>query len=238
VDSSALPEQVADDVMLSAFGSAGQRCSALRVLYVQEEIAGRVMELLRGALQELRIGDPRRISTDIGPVIDAAALESLARHVERLKGFGRLIGQAPLPAGPGLAGWYIAPAAYEIDSISRLPGEVFGPILHVIRYAAKDRVRIIREVNGTGYGLTCGIHSRLQQEAAKMAQQVETGNVYINRSMIGAVVGVQPFGGRGLSGTGPKAGGPHYLQRFANEKTITVNTAAVGGDVTLLNTSA
>lgn len=238
VDSSALPEQVADDVMLSAFGSAGQRCSALRVLYVQEEIAGRVMELLRGALQELRIGDPRRISTDIGPVIDAAALESLARHVERLKGFGRLIGQAPLPAGPGLAGWYIAPAAYEIDSISRLPGEVFGPILHVIRYAAKDRVRIIREVNGTGYGLTCGIHSRLQQEAAKMAQQVEAGNVYINRSMIGAVVGVQPFGGRGLSGTEPKAGGPHYLQRFANEKTITVNTAAVGGDVTLLNTPA
>jgi len=238
VDSSALPEQVADDVMLSAFGSAGQRCSALRVLYVQEEIAGRVMELLRGALQELRVGDPRRISTDIGPVIDAAALESLARHVERLKGFGRLIGQAPLPAGPGLAGWYIAPAAYEIDSISRLPGEVFGPILHVIRYAAKDRVRIIREVNGTGYGLTCGIHSRLQQEAAKMAQQVEAGNVYINRSMIGAVVGVQPFGGRGLSGTGPKAGGPHYLQRFANEKTITVNTAAVGGDVTLLNTPA
>lgn len=238
VDSSALPEQVVDDVMLSAFGSAGQRCSALRVLYVQEEIAGRVMELLRGALQELRIGDPRQVSTDIGPVIDAAALESLTRHVERLKGFGRLIGQAPLPAGMGLAGWYIAPAAYEIDSISRLPGEVFGPILHVIRYAAKDRIRIIQEINGTGYGLTCGIHSRLQQEAMKMAQQVEAGNVYVNRSMTGAVVGVQPFGGRGISGTGPKAGGPHYLQRFANEKTITVNTAAVGGDIILLNASA
>jgi RHH-type proline utilization regulon transcriptional repressor/proline dehydrogenase/delta 1-pyrroline-5-carboxylate dehydrogenase len=154
--------------------------------------------------------------------------------VERLKGFGRLVGQAPLPEG--LSGWYIAPVAYEIDSISRLPGEVFGPILHVIRYPAKDRTRVIREVNGTGYGLTCGIHSRLQQEATKTAQQVEAGNVYINRSMIGAVVGVQPFGGRGLSGTGPKAGGPYYLQRFANEKTITVNTAAAGGDLALLNT--
>jgi RHH-type proline utilization regulon transcriptional repressor/proline dehydrogenase/delta 1-pyrroline-5-carboxylate dehydrogenase len=234
VDSTALPEQVVDDVVLSAFGSAGQRCSALRVLYVQEEIAGKVMELLRGALQELRIGDPRLVSTDVGPVIDAAALESLIGHVERLKGFGRLVGQAPLPEG--LSGWYIAPVAYEIDSISRLPGEVFGPILHVIRYPAKDRARVIREVNGTGYGLTCGIHSRLQQEAAKTAQQVEAGNVYINRSMIGAVVGVQPFGGRSLSGTGPKAGGPYYLQRFANEKTITVNTAAAGGDLALLNT--
>jgi RHH-type proline utilization regulon transcriptional repressor/proline dehydrogenase/delta 1-pyrroline-5-carboxylate dehydrogenase len=219
--------------MLSAFGSAGQRCSALRVLYVQEEIADKVMELLRGALRELRIGDPRRLPTDIGPIIDAAALESLIRHVERLKGYGRLIGQAPLPEG--LAGWYIAPVAYEIDSISRLPGEVFGPILHVIRYAASDRARIIQEVNGTGYGLTCGIHSRLQQEAAKVAQQIEAGNVYVNRSMIGAVVGVQPFGGRGISGTGPKAGGPHYLPRFANEKTIAVNVAAAGGDLALLN---
>jgi RHH-type transcriptional regulator, proline utilization regulon repressor / proline dehydrogenase / delta 1-pyrroline-5-carboxylate dehydrogenase len=233
VDSTALPEQVVDDVMLSAFGSAGQRCSALRVLYVQEEIAGKVMELLRGALQELRIGDPRVISTDVGPVIDGDALESLTQHVERLEGFGRLVGQAPLPEG--LSGWYIAPVAYEIDSISRLPGEVFGPILHVIRYATKDRSRVIREVNGTGYGLTFGIHSRLQQKAAKTAQQVEAGNVYVNRSMIGAVVGVQPFGGRAFSGTGPKAGGPHYLHRFANEKTVTVNTAAVGGNIALLN---
>jgi RHH-type proline utilization regulon transcriptional repressor/proline dehydrogenase/delta 1-pyrroline-5-carboxylate dehydrogenase len=233
MDSTALPEQVVDDVMLSAFGSAGQRCSALRVLYVQEEIASRVMELLRGALQELRIGDPRLVSTDVGPVIDADALESLTRHAKRLKGFGRLIGQAPLPEG--LSGWYIAPAAYEIDSISRLPGEVFGPILHVIRYPAKDRERLIQEVNGTGYGLTFGIHSRLQREAAETARRAEAGNVYVNRSMIGAVVGVQPFGGRGLSGTGPKAGGPHYLHRFANEKTITVNTVAVGGNIALLN---
>jgi RHH-type proline utilization regulon transcriptional repressor/proline dehydrogenase/delta 1-pyrroline-5-carboxylate dehydrogenase len=233
VDSTALPEQVVDDVMLSAFGSAGQRCSALRVLYVQEEIASKVMALLRGALQELRIGDSRLVSTDVGPVIDADALESLIGHVERLKGFGRLIGQAPLPEG--LSGWYIAPATYEIDSISRLPGEVFGPILHVIRYPAKDCERVIQEVNGTGYGLTFGIHSRLQREAAKTARRAEAGNVYVNRSMIGAVVGVQPFGGRGLSGTGPKAGGPHYLHRFANEKTMTINTVAVGGNIALLN---
>jgi RHH-type proline utilization regulon transcriptional repressor/proline dehydrogenase/delta 1-pyrroline-5-carboxylate dehydrogenase len=233
VDSTALPEQVIDDVVLSAFGSAGQRCSALRVLYVQDEIADRVIELLRGALQELRIGDPRLISTDVGPVIDADALKTLASHVERLQGFGKLIGQAPLPQE--LSGWYIAPAAYEIDSISRLPGEVFGPILHVIRYAAKDRARVIQDINGTGYGLTFGMHSRLQQEAAKTARQVEAGNIYINRSMIGAVVGVQPFGGRGLSGTGPKAGGPHYLHRFANEKAITINTAAIGGNISLLN---
>ena len=233
VDSTALPEQVIDDVVLSAFGSAGQRCSALRVLYVQDEIADRVIELLRGALQELRIGDPRLISTDVGPVIDADALKTLASHVERLQGFGKLIGQAPLPQE--LSGWYIAPAAYEIDSISRLPGEVFGPILHVIRYVAKDRARVIQDINGTGYGLTFGMHSRLQQEAAKTARQVEAGNIYINRSMIGAVVGVQPFGGRGLSGTGPKAGGPHYLHRFANEKAITINTAAIGGNISLLN---
>ena len=232
VDSTALPEQVIDDVVLSAFGSAGQRCSALRVLYVQEEIADKVTGLLRGALQELRIGDPRLISTDIGPVIDAEALESLTRHIEHLQEFGRLIAQAPLPEG--LPGWYIAPAAYEIDSISRLPREIFGPILHVIRYAARDHDKIIQEINATGYGLTFGMHSRLQRRAAETARQVEAGNIYINRSMIGAVVGVQPFGGRGFSGTGPKAGGPGTLHRFANEKTVTVNTAATGGNVALL----
>lgn len=233
VDSTALPEQVIDDVMLSAFGSAGQRCSALRVLYLQHEIADKMIELLRGALQELRIGDSRATSTDVGPIIDADALKSLTSHVGNLKGFGRLIGQAPLPKG--LAGWYIAPTAYEIDSISRLPGEVFGPILHVIRYAANDLARIIHDINSTGYGLTFGIHSRLQQRAAEIARRIEAGNVYINRSIIGAVVGVQPFGGRGLSGTGPKAGGPNYLLRFANEKAVSINTTAIGGNVVLLN---
>ncbi|SEL26420.1 bifunctional proline dehydrogenase/L-glutamate gamma-semialdehyde dehydrogenase PutA [Nitrosovibrio tenuis] len=236
VDSTALPEQVIDDVVLSAFGSAGQRCSALRVLCVQDEIAGEIIRLLRGALQELRIGDPRLVSTDVGPVIDADALKSLTGHVEKLRSFGKLIGEAPLPEG--LAGWYLAPVAYEIDSISRLPGEVFGPILHVIRYAAKNRTRIIQDINATEYGLTFGMHSRLQHVTAETARQIEAGNVYINRSMIGAVVGVQPFGGRGLSGTGPKAGGPYYLPRFANEKTVTVNTTVTGGNVALLNAVA
>jgi len=220
-------------VVLSAFGSAGQRCSALRVLYVQDEIADKVIGLLRGALQELRVGDPRLISTDVGPIIDADALKSLTAHLESLRGCGRLIGQAPLPEG--LAGWYIAPAAYEIDSISRLPGEVFGPILHVIRYASKDLVRVIKDINATGYGLTFGMNSRLQRRTAETARQIEAGNVYINRSMTGAVVGVQPFGGRGYSGTGPKAGGQNYLHRFANEKSIAVNTTDSGGNVALLN---
>ena len=232
-DSTALPEQVIDDVMLSAFGSAGQRCSALRVLYVQDEIAGKVIELLRGALQELRIGDPRIDSSDVGPVIDADALTALEAHIRYLEECGTLIGQAPL--AEGLPGWYIAPVAYEIDNISRLSGEVFGPILHVIRYASGDRDRVLREINATGYGLTFGIHSRLQRQAAESAHRINAGNVYINRSMIGAVVGVQPFGGRGLSGTGPKAGGPHYLARFASEKTIADNITATGGNIFLLS---
>jgi RHH-type transcriptional regulator, proline utilization regulon repressor / proline dehydrogenase / delta 1-pyrroline-5-carboxylate dehydrogenase len=236
VDSTALPEQVIDDVLLSAFGSAGQRCSAVRVLYLQEDIAARVIELLRGAMLALRIGDPSRFSMDIGPVIDADAFHSLSKHLQNLKDYGALIGQTPLPEG--LDGWYITPAAYEIDSIFRLPGEVFGPILHVIRYAAKDLARIIDDINATGFGLTFGMHSRLQQRSAQIAGRISAGNVYINRSMIGAVVGVQPFGGRGLSGTGPKAGGPHYLQRFANEKAIAVNTAAIGGNIALLNAGA
>ncbi|HET7062579.1 MAG TPA: bifunctional proline dehydrogenase/L-glutamate gamma-semialdehyde dehydrogenase PutA [Nitrosospira sp.] len=236
VDSSALPEQVIDDVLLSAFGSAGQRCSALRVLYLQEEISARILELLRGAMLELRIGDPSRFSTDIGPVIDADAFHSLSRHLRNLKEYGALIGQAPLPEG--LDGWYIAPAAYEIDSIFRLPGEVFGPILHVIRYEAKNLARVIDDINATGFGLTFGMHSRLQHRTTQVAGQINAGNVYINRSMIGAVVGVQPFGGHGLSGTGPKAGGPYYLQRFANEKAIAVNTAAIGGNIALLNAGA
>ncbi len=232
VDSSALPEQVVDDVILSAFGSAGQRCSALRVLYVQEEIADRTIKLLQGALKELVVGDPRRIETDIGPVIDREALNALLKHRDYLGSFARLIGEAPLPAG--LNGYYIAPCAYEIDSLSRLQHEVFGPVLHVIRYAAKDRAKIIGEINGTGFGLTFGLHSRLQGESEKTAEAIEAGNIYINRSMIGAVVGVQPFGGRGLSGTGPKAGGPYYLHRFATEKVVSTNTTATGGNITLL----
>ena len=232
VDSTALPEQVIDDVILSAFGSAGQRCSALRVLYLQNEIADKMISFLRGALAELKVGDPRDPATDVGPVIDADALKGLSQHVESLQGFGKLIGRAPM--ADTLPGWFIAPCAYEIDSIKRLPREVFGPVLHVIRYAAKDREKIIDELNATGYGLTFGIHSRLQERTAATTAAVQAGNIYINRSIIGAVVGVQPFGGRGLSGTGPKAGGPYYLHRFATEKTVSINTTATGGNIALL----
>ncbi len=188
--------------------------------------------MLQGALKELIVGDPRKPETDIGPVIDGDALKILQKHRNYLAGFAKLIGEAPLPEG--LNGFYIAPSAYEIDTLSRLQQEIFGPVLHVIRFAAKDRQKIIDEINATGYGLTFGLHSRLQGISEKTAQSVDAGNIYINRSMIGAVVGVQPFGGRGLSGTGPKAGGPYYLHRFANEKVVSTNTTATGGNITLL----
>ncbi len=233
VETSALLEQVVDDVVISAFGSAGQRCSALRVVYVHEDIADRFYELLRGAMTELKLGDPRLISTDIGPVIDAAALKNLEAHQAYLKTFAKLIGETPKPAS--LNGYYFAPVAYEIDSMQRLTRENFGPVLHVIRYRGKDRDRIIDEINSTGYGLTFGLHSRLTTRFDKIAKSIEAGNIYINRSIIGAVVGVQPFGGSGLSGTGPKAGGPDYLHRFASEKAISINTTATGGNIGLIS---
>jgi RHH-type proline utilization regulon transcriptional repressor/proline dehydrogenase/delta 1-pyrroline-5-carboxylate dehydrogenase len=232
VDSSALPEQVVEDVIVSAFHSAGQRCSALRVLYLQEDIAEKVMGMLAGAMQELRVGDPRWLSTDVGPVINAAARAELQAHVDRMEREGRLIARAPLD--PELEGSFLAPCAFEIDSIDQLENEVFGPVLHVIRYRSGHLDRVIEDINGTGFGLTLGIHSRIDRVQRYIARRVRVGNCYVNRSMIGAVVGVQPFGGEGLSGTGPKAGGPHYLTRFATERTLTVNTAAVGGNTALL----
>jgi RHH-type proline utilization regulon transcriptional repressor/proline dehydrogenase/delta 1-pyrroline-5-carboxylate dehydrogenase len=232
VDSSALPEQVVKDVIRSAFHSAGQRCSALRVLFLQTDVADRVIRLLAGAMQELVIGDPRFLSTDVGPVIDGAALQELQEHADRMEKDFTLIAKAPL--GTGLSGHYLAPCAIEIDSINTLKQEVFGPVLHVVRYRARDLDRIIDEINGTGYGLTLGIHSRIDRTQKHIAKRVMAGNCYINRNMIGAVVGVQPFGGERLSGTGPKAGGPHYMFRFATERTLTVNTAAVGGNALLL----
>ncbi len=232
VDSSALPEQVVKDVIRSAFHSAGQRCSALRVLFLQTDVADRVIRLLAGAMQELVIGDPRFLSTDVGPVIDGAALQELQEHVEKMEKDFTLIARAPM--GTGLSGHYMAPCAIEIDSINTLKQEVFGPVLHVVRYRARDLDRIIDEINGTGYGLTLGIHSRIDRTQRHIAKRVMAGNCYINRNMIGAVVGVQPFGGERLSGTGPKAGGPHYMFRFATERTLTVNTAAVGGNALLL----
>ena len=232
VDSSALPEQVVKDVIRSAFHSAGQRCSALRVLFVQADVADRIIGLLAGAMQELTVGDPRRLSTDVGPVIDGGALEELQAHAERMEKDFRLVGKAPLQ--PGEDGFFLAPTAFEIDSISDLEKEVFGPLLHIVRFGSRELDRVIDAVNGTGYGLTLGVHSRIERTQRYIASRVMAGNCYINRNMIGAVVGVQPFGGERLSGTGPKAGGPHYMLRFATERTLTVNTAAVGGNASLL----
>jgi RHH-type proline utilization regulon transcriptional repressor/proline dehydrogenase/delta 1-pyrroline-5-carboxylate dehydrogenase len=225
VDASALPEQVVDDVVVSAFQSAGQRCSAQRILFVDEGAAPRVLQLLAGALAELKVGDPAEPDTDVGPVIDAAAREALLRHIERLRKTATLVGESKAPQG----GNYIAPIAFEMK-LEQLPTvEVFGPILHVCTYARRDLGKVLQWLRDTGYGLTLGIHSRLQSFVDEVVREARVGNVYVNRSMIGAVVGVQPFGGEGLSGTGPKAGGPHYLLRFATERTLTVNTAAVGG---------
>jgi RHH-type proline utilization regulon transcriptional repressor/proline dehydrogenase/delta 1-pyrroline-5-carboxylate dehydrogenase len=234
VDSSALPEQVVPDVVTSAFNSAGQRCSALRVLFIQEEIAERTLELLIGYMDELCLGDPAALGTDVGPVIDHAAQKELNSHLGRIEKAGRLIHRCSLPDGLAAAGSYFAPALVEIPDISVLEREVFGPILHVVRYRSGDLDAVIESINRTGYGLTLGIHSRIENRALAIARTVAVGNVYVNRNMVGAMVGVQPFGGLGLSGTGPKAGGPNYLPRFTAEQTITVNTAAVGGNASLL----
>lgn len=231
VDSSALPEQVVNDAVVSAFGSAGQRCSALRILCVQEEIAERVIELLIGVMQELTIGDPAHIETDIGPVIDEEALANLEAHASAMATQQRVHYRVPLASLPGV---YCAPLLVEIKQIADVKREVFGPILHVLRYSANELESLLKDIEATGYGLTLGIHSRIEATTQWITKQVRVGNVYVNRNMIGAVVGVQPFGGMGLSGTGPKAGGPHYLSRFTTEQTVTVNTVAVGGNASLL----
>lgn len=234
VDSSALPEQVVKDALRSAFNSAGQRCSALRVLFVQEDIATKVIDLLAGAMAELQIGDPGLLATDIGPVIDEAARMKLLAHAERMKKEGRLIYQVALPAATA-QGYFFAPCAFQIDKLDQLPQEVFGPILHVIQYQASHLDEVIDAINQSRYGLTLGVHSRIDATIQHIQQRARVGNCYVNRDMIGAVVGVQPFGGEGLSGTGPKAGGPDYLRRFAVERTLTINTAAVGGNTSLLS---
>jgi len=233
VDSSALVEQVVADVITSAFNSAGQRCSALRVLFLQTEIADRVLEMLAGAMDELVIGDPMALGTDVGPVIDEGARAGLEAHAQRMDDSARLVRALSVPPECE-TGVYFAPRVYEIDRIERLQGEVFGPILHVIRYPADGLDTVIDAVNGTGYGLTLGVHSRIESTWDHIRQRARAGNLYVNRNMIGAMVGVQPFGGEGLSGTGPKAGGPYYLHRFAVERSLTVNTAALGGNPELL----
>lgn len=232
VDSTALIEQAVDDIVLSAFGSAGQRCSALRVLFVQSDIADALMELLSGAMQELKIGNPQHITTDIGPLIDSEAQNMVTTHIEQLKSTARLVANTPMD--DALQGYFVAPHAFEIASIEQLEREIFGPVLHIIRFNGRDMQTVAHAINATGYGLTFGIHSRIQDHIDYFCGTIRAGNLYVNRSIIGATVGVQPFGGEGLSGTGPKAGGPHYLGRFVTERTVSNNITAIGGNVGLL----
>ena len=233
VDSSALPEQVVHDAIYSAFNSAGQRCSALRLLCVQEEIEPRTLDLLKGYMDELVIGDPRHLSTDVGPVIDDPSRVTLEAHVERMAKEQTLVHRCALPAETSI-GTYFAPTLVEIDDISALKREEFGPVLHVLKFKSRHLDKMVAAVNSTGFGLTMGIHSRIDSRIAGLAADCGAGNLYVNRNMIGAVVGVQPFGGRGLSGTGPKAGGPNYVQRFGTEFTLSNNISAVGGNASLL----
>ena len=244
VDSSALAEQVVDDVISSAFLSAGQRCSALRVLYLQDDIADGMIEMITGAMHALTLGNPNELANDIGPVIDITALHRLEEHIASVKE-GALNSDKPNQKRQAKIiarynenklpnkGHFFAPSIIELDSMEQLQGEVFGPVLHIIRYKAKALDNIIEEINNSGYGLTLGVHTRIENIAEHIYEKANVGNTYINRNTVGAVVGSQPFGGEGLSGTGPKAGGPHYLFRFATEKTKTVNTVATGGNTDL-----
>ena len=233
-DATAVPEHVTDDVVTSAFRSAGQRCSALRLICVQEEVADDIIAMIEGAARELTLGDPRELATHVGPVIDAEAKAKLERWTAAMEREGRARFRwdrfQPLPA----AGTYVAPAIIALDRAADLREEVFGPILHVVRWRADRLDALLDELAASGYALTLGIHSRIDATAEHIVARLGNGNVYVNRSMIGAVVGTQPFGGSGLSGTGPKAGGPNYLRRFTTEQVVTINTAAVGGNVSLL----
>ncbi|MCR2832606.1 bifunctional proline dehydrogenase/L-glutamate gamma-semialdehyde dehydrogenase PutA [Parerythrobacter lacustris] len=233
VDSSALPEQVTRDVVSSAFQSAGQRCSALRMLYLQDDVADEMLAMIRGAFEVLEIGDPAELTTDVGPVIDPDAKAALDRHVARRKKNGRTVWQRKLPKGTG-AGCFVAPTIIELDSILDLKRENFGPVLHVARFKADQLERVVDDINATGYGLTLGLHSRIDAVRELVEAKARVGNFYVNRNQIGAVVESQPFGGDGLSGTGPKAGGPHYVARFASERVVSIDTTAAGGNASLL----
>jgi RHH-type proline utilization regulon transcriptional repressor/proline dehydrogenase/delta 1-pyrroline-5-carboxylate dehydrogenase len=235
VDATALPEQVADDVVMSAFRSAGQRCSALRLLCVQEDVADRIVEMIAGAAKELALGDPRDPATQVGPVIDDDAKQKLDRWLAAMAAQNRVIlrwdeGRVLPPRG-----LFVPPSMIRLDRARDLQDEVFGPILHVVRWRADGLDQLLDDIAGNSTGLTLGVHSRIDSVADKIVARLANGNVYVNRSMIGAVVGTQPFGGTGSSGTGPKAGGPNYLRRFATEQTVTINTAAAGGNATLLS---
>ncbi len=233
VDSTALPEQVARDAVASAFQSAGQRCSALRLLLVQEDVADGMIEMIAGAMAELTLGDPANLATDVGPIIDDEARDAIAAYVEEARGEGRVLTQAAR-RGAVEGGYFVPPTLIRLKDIADLKREIFGPVLHVATWKAEEIDAVIDGLNSSGYGLTLGVHSRIDAVAAHIAARVRVGNVYVNRNQIGAVVGVQPFGGRGLSGTGPKAGGPHYLPRFADEKTVSVDITAAGGNAALM----
>ncbi len=234
VDSSALPEQAVRDVLASAFDSAGQRCSAARLLFVQEDVAARVIPMLRGAMAELRLGDPLDYATDVGPVIDAEAREKLNAHKAGMAKQAKTILDLPLPAACA-HGTFVGPAAYELASIASLKREVFGPILHVVRFAGDRIAEVCAALNATGFGLTLGLHTRIESTVNEVRSLVRVGNMYVNRNQIGAVVGAQPFGGEGLSGTGPKAGGGHYMHRFATERVCSTDTTASGGNAALMS---
>jgi RHH-type transcriptional regulator, proline utilization regulon repressor / proline dehydrogenase / delta 1-pyrroline-5-carboxylate dehydrogenase len=224
---------VTRDVLISAFQSAGQRCSALRLLCLQEDVAERHLEMIGGAMQTLTIGDPAMLATDVGPIIDAAALAGLQAYCREARSRFRVIAETPLPDTLPDGHW-LAPVAFEIGAVEDLREEIFGPVLHVVRWRAGHLDELIDRINRLGYGLTLGLHSRSARCAARVTERARVGNLYVNRNQIGAVVGVQPFGGEGLSGTGPKAGGPHYLERFAVERVVTVDTTAAGGNASLL----
>ena len=230
VDATALSEQVADDVVMSAFRSAGQRCSALRILYLQEDVADGMIEMIEGAARELNLGDPALTTTDVGPVIDEKQKAMLEGHVAEMRKTQKVRYAGTVPN----TGNFFAPHIIELDRPEALTREVFGPVLHVVRWKAKDLGKVIESINATGYGLTLGVHSRIEATIRTVIEALDTGNVYINRNMIGAVVGTQPFGGSGMSGTGFKAGGPAYLMRFAQEQVVSVNTAAAGGNASLI----
>jgi RHH-type proline utilization regulon transcriptional repressor/proline dehydrogenase/delta 1-pyrroline-5-carboxylate dehydrogenase len=233
VDSSALPEQVTRDVISSAFQSAGQRCSALRVLFVQEDVADGMIKMIAGAMEALNVGDPSDLATDVGPVIDEAAKKLLDDHLKWLDKNAKKIFRLKLPK-EAANGCFVAPAFYEIKSLSQLNQENFGAILHVIRFAGDELDKVVDAINTTGYGLTLGLQSRIDTVRDYVEEHARVGNFYVNRNQIGAVVESQPFGGEGLSGTGPKAGGPHYVARFATERVTCIDTTAAGGNASLM----
>ena len=235
VDSSALKEQVTDDLIRSGFLSAGQRCSAVRLLFVQIEVADEMIEMIKGAMQELEIGNPADPATDVGPIITGFAADRIRAHIDHARADGLAVFQ---PSNASDDPRLVPPTLIELEEADWLKQEVFGPVVHVVRFKLEDLDEVVQSINATGYGLTFGVHSRLSSRARRIGGMIDAGNIYINRDTVGAVVGTQPFGGHGLSGTGPKAGGPNYLTRFCQERTITDNVVALGGNLALLTAAA